>query len=77
MSLKWLQFSPDSAHFTKGDGTCDGLLNIELCEYDGGDCCLQEEIENCHDYECACHLNQGISKSRVKNDWKKLSLTVP
>ena len=43
----------------KGDGTCDGILNIELCEYDGGDCCLPEEIDHCHDTDCACHLDEN------------------
>ena len=43
----------------KGDGTCDDILNIELCEYDGGDCCLPEEIDHCHDTDCACHLNEN------------------
>ena len=47
------------AHCAKGDGTCDDILNIELCEYDGGDCCLQEEIDHCHDIECACHINEN------------------
>ena len=35
-----------------GDGICQDYNNAEYCQYDGGDCCLQEKgHECCH---CTC-----------------------
>ena len=35
-----------------GDGLCQDYNNSEYCQYDGGDCCLQEKgSECCH---CSC-----------------------
>ena len=41
----------------KGDGECDGRNNVEMCEYDSGDCCLTEGSFCLHCYGdwCRCH----------------------
>ena len=37
-----------------GDGLCDDATNILECQYDGGDCCLEEPVMDvCH--YCICH----------------------
>ena len=37
----------------KGDGYCDDDLNNENCEYDDGDCCLENvNTQFCTDCEC-------------------------
>ena len=37
-----------------GDGYCDDQNNVEGCQFDGGDCCIQPLVT---DYctECECH----------------------
>ena len=38
-----------------GDGFCDDETNIDVCNYDGGDCCLlNKNIDHCK--ECNCFL---------------------
>ncbi len=40
------------------DGHCDANNNNPDCEYDGGDCCLEEEETYCffcNADECVCH----------------------
>ncbi len=38
------------------NGICNEELNTEECEYDGGDCCLEEaNCDNCKGAGCLCH----------------------
>ena len=37
------------------DGFCDDLSNVLLCDYDGGDCCL-DLIQSDYCDDCICHL---------------------
>lgn len=32
-----------------GDGMCDSFINTEDCDWDGGDCCLEENCSECID----------------------------
>ena len=42
-----------------GDGQCDDILNIENCNYDGGDCCLSDDkIDVSFCIECFCHITE-------------------
>ena len=36
-----------------GDGYCDDVINTELCNYDGGDCC-GSSIDTTYCIECQC-----------------------
>ena len=36
-----------------GDGYCDDVINTELCNYDGGDCC-GSYINTVYCSECEC-----------------------
>ncbi len=41
-----------------GNGVCDGVNNIGICEYDGGDCCSGEVPicgYDCDGDNCICH----------------------
>ncbi len=41
----------------KHNGVCDAINNVEVCEYDGGDCCLANDMNyctNCLGDECLC-----------------------
>ena len=36
-----------------GDGICDDQTNNEDCNYDGGDCCIENpNVDYCNDCEC-------------------------
>ena len=35
------------------DGLCHDSTNTEACDYDGGDCCLDEIVKACS--SCICH----------------------
>ena len=35
-----------------GDGICQDYNNAQLCDYDGGDCCLDEKGSECCICEC-------------------------
>jgi hypothetical protein len=37
-----------------GDGYCDDETNIEECQFDGGDCCL-ENVDLMYCTVCVCH----------------------
>lgn len=37
-----------------GDGKCDDLINMDLCEYDGGDCCMAI-VDALYCDVCKCH----------------------
>ena len=42
-----------------GDGQCDDILNIESCNYDGGDCCLSaNKVDVSFCVECFCHTTE-------------------
>ena len=41
---------PEFALF--GNGDCDEVNNNIVCQYDGGDCTLEEINQNCTNYEC-------------------------
>ena len=47
-------FNPNSV----GDGYCDDDTNIELCWFDGGDCCAPDAVKDFCE-ECACLEEQG------------------
>lgn len=36
-----------------GDGFCDDSLNVEVCNYDNGDCCLPT-IQKTNCFDCYC-----------------------
>ena len=38
-----------------GDEICDGIANTEACNYDDGDCCLEEIYKICYGDDCICH----------------------
>ena len=43
-----------------GDGSCDDNLNTKTCNYDGGDCCLNEKIlDLTFCIECFCHIDES------------------
>ena len=39
-----------------GNGYCNDETNTVICNYDGGDCCLNIKTEKCS--ECSCHLKE-------------------
>ena len=50
---------------TKGDGVCDDRINIEECEYDGGDCC-GSNVNDKRCSVCQCldpNYSSGVSSS--------------
>ncbi len=56
MSLSDLDGCPDDISHWVGDGMCDDDTNIEECQYDGGDCCLETQSWSyCN--ECICHID--------------------
>ena len=53
-----------------GDGYCQDSSNSEQCDFDGGDCCLNQIIAAC--YDCICYEDgtrhpeeKGINKHPV------------
>ena len=44
----------------KGDQICDDINNNPICEYDGGDCCVNVNTDYCS--ECNC-LGNGVITS--------------
>ena len=36
-----------------GDGYCQDSSNSEQCDFDGGDCCLNQIVVAC--YDCMCY----------------------
>ena len=53
-------FSDCPMPFYAGDGYCDDLNNIDSCNFDGGDCCLEIVIT---DYctECICYEGTSVN----------------
>ena len=50
-----------------GDGSCDDSTNIEDCNFDGGDCCLEFVVKDfC--YECCCHQDECASKTSTTTE---------
>ena len=48
-----------------GDGLCDDETNTEQCDYDGGDCCVDEVLTSyCTLCECLApsHISNFLSK---------------
>ena len=37
------------------DGYCDDRNNGAHCDYDGGDCCFKQEINDTFCQKCLCH----------------------
>ena len=68
--------SPSICEFPQwvSDGYCDDYTNTAECEYDGGDCCLEETITvSCQ--ECICHdsgMSYCISCSLENQTWNFL-----
>ena len=54
-----------------GDGYCDDVINTELCNYDGGDCC-GSFIDTTYCNECQCcdvgGCNATINEGNGGND---------
>ena len=48
-----------------GDGMCDDATNISECQYDGGDCCLEEPVTNACHY-CICFEGSTTTKEVSK-----------
>ncbi len=50
---------------------CDKDNNNPICEFDGGDCCLEEtNCEYCHGEGCLCHeTEQAYCASKPKNQF--------
>ncbi len=44
----------DFDHMYIADAFCDDVLNVEACNYDGGDCCLPE-IDTTYCDLCVCN----------------------
>ena len=42
----------------KADGYCDDNNNIDICDYDGGDCC-GDNVNTSYCYECTCKTGDG------------------
>ena len=47
-----------------GDDICNDNLNVEVCNYDNGDCCLSE-ISDDQCTECICHEDGTRHPSRT------------
>ena len=43
-----------------GDGYCNDETNKFKCNYDGGDCCVNINVDHCSDCNC---LGRGVIKS--------------
>ena len=58
-----------------GDGYCDDVINTELCNYDGGDCC-GSSIDTTYCFECQCcdigGCNATINGGNGGNDNKNI-----
>ncbi len=55
-----LRFGCQADTFMIRDGVCDEATNLEACNFDGGDCCLDnKDITLCK--QCSCKLK---SKAR-------------
>ena len=41
-------------HSLLADGYCDDIVNFEDCDFDGGDCCLENliSLEFCEECQC-------------------------
>ena len=42
-----------------GDGYCDDMNNIEICNYDGGDCC-GDNVNTQYCFRCQCHSGGNL-----------------
>ena len=51
ISISWFQACTNP--FWVGDGFCDDATNNEVCNYDGGDCCLSD-VMTTYCIECLC-----------------------
>ena len=45
-----------------GDGYCDDVNNNEMCEFDGGDCCL-EEVKTDFCTSCICYEGNNTNSN--------------
>ena len=57
-----------------GDGFCEDEINVETCDFDGGDCCLNVIITNYCD-KCVCHWDGTRHPSSIVLPENKTSLT--
>ena len=55
-----------------GDFVCDDVLNIEECDYDGGDCCRDIETITEACTICKCHFEESeiIETSKIISFFK-------
>ncbi len=57
-----LPFSVYPCEWYAGDGQCDGINNNAGCDFDGGDCCLEEtNCYNCDGIDCLCNETEQFS----------------
>ena len=57
-----------------GDEICDGIANTEACNYDDGDCCLEEINRICYGDDCICH-EDGLLHPEVSCNLNLLSFS--
>ena len=59
-------------NFLVGNGKCDDISNVDICNYDGGDCCLKNAIAGicC---QCQCHSSKTSIPS---NECSTISTTI-
>ncbi len=53
------------SEITLGDGLCNDETNIEVCRYDGGDCCLEEKPKIVCT-ECQCKLGGKLCSEQFQ-----------
>jgi hypothetical protein len=80
----WIE-CPVQFHNLTNDGTCHDVTNIELCNYDGGDCCNETAIKSspgCADCNCLPTTNNTIDNYDIDvnanvtvTDWNYLKTT--
>ena len=61
--------------YSKSDGWCDDYNNVPTCDFDGGDCCLQE-LQTYFCTACKCHEEESgggmVTVPRFLCGWEDL-----
>ena len=52
------------------DGYCDDRNNGAHCDYDGGDCCVKQEINDTFCQKCLCHQGKGANLFSQPTEYK-------
>ncbi len=54
----------DEFAYQVGDGLCDDNVNIEMCQFDGGDCCLDKKLTPlCKNCTCKMNFDEDVLKA--------------